>query len=122
MHESIRTRRLTPPRDTRLRRRMICLRHWLKSAFLLHRGYSLSTLGNESSGCAYTFVADGLGPESIVYSGGVGKDVSFEHALVERFGCRVVLFDPSPIGLATMKLPENCNPQLRFIPVGLAGQ
>ena len=100
---------------------MICVRHWLKRAFLIRRGYRLSTLGEENSGCSYTFVSDGLGQESIVYSGGVGKDISFEHALVRKFGCPVVLFDPSPIGLATMERPENRIPQFRFFPVGLAG-
>src|ERR1041385_5529984 len=90
-----------PPRDTRFRRRMHYVRHLLKRAFIVRNGYSLKEFGEKSSGCAYNICPDGLGPESVVYSGGVGKDVSFEHALVKSFGCSVVLFDPSPIGLET---------------------
>src|SRR5437879_3205316 len=36
--------------------------------------------------------------------------------------CSVILVDPSPIGMATMELPQNKIPQLRFFPVGLAGR
>jgi FkbM family methyltransferase len=113
---------LCAPKDTRFRRRKRYLLHLLKRALMIRRGYRLCTLGEESSGCAYTFCPDGLGPECVVYSGGVGKDISFEHALAKKFGCRVLLFDPSPIGLETMKLPENKISNFRFFPVGLAGQ
>ena len=42
-------------------------------------------------------VPDGLlGPDSVVVSAGAGTDVSFESLLVDRFGCRVLLFDPVP--------------------------
>jgi len=98
------------------------MRILLKRALLISRGFPLSSYGKEESGCAYTVCTDGLGPDSVIYSGGVGKDVSFEHALVKKFNCNVVLFDPSPIGIATMKQAENNNPNFRFFPVGLAGQ
>jgi FkbM family methyltransferase len=37
-----------------------------------------------------------LPPAARILSFGLGEDVSFETALVERFGCRVVGFDPTP--------------------------
>lgn len=37
-----------------------------------------------------------LSPAATVLSFGLGEDVSFETALIERFGCRVVGFDPTP--------------------------
>lgn len=101
-------------KDTRFRRRMHYLRHLLKRALEIRNGYPLREFGDKSSGCAYSIRPDGLGPQSIVYSGGVGKDVSFEHVLVRNFGCGVVLFDPSPIGLATMRLRANQNPLFAF--------
>jgi len=110
------------PRDTRFRRRMIYIRYLLLQAFVVSHGYSLRTLGNVQTGCSWIFCPDGLGSESIIYSGGVGNDISFEHSLVKEFGCTVNLFDPSPTGIATMKRLENTNPQLKFLPVGLAGQ
>ena len=64
----------SPPKDTRLRRRMIWLRYLALQAFVVRRGYSLCTLGNQQIGCGWTFCPAGLGPESTVYSGGVGND------------------------------------------------
>ena len=58
--------------------------------------------------------------ESIVYSGGVGRDVTFENELVQRVGCRVLLFDPSPTGVATMAQAENQIDEFKFNPVALA--
>lgn len=37
-----------------------------------------------------------LGPESICYLAGAGEDISFDCAVVERFGCRVRIVDPTP--------------------------
>src|SRR5882757_5014443 len=116
------THPLSRPKDTRFRRRLLYIRYLLTRALLIRSGYPLRELGERSSGCAYTICPVGLGPESVIYSGGVGKDISFEHALVKDFGCSVVIFDPSPIGLATMRLPMNQNANFRFFPVGLAGK
>jgi FkbM family methyltransferase len=57
---------------------------------------------------------------AIVYSGGVGKDISFEMALANEYAAKIFLFDPSPTGKETIKsldLPSN----VRFYPLGLAG-
>jgi FkbM family methyltransferase len=43
---------------------------------------------------------DALGSESVVYSFGVGEDVSFELSLIERLKLRVNAFDPTPRSLA----------------------
>ncbi len=45
----------------------------------------------------------GLGPASIVYSFGVGEDVSFEMELIERFGTPVHAFEPTPRSLAWVR-------------------
>ena len=88
----------------------------------LRKGYELETLGSPALECAWTFCPVGLNESSIVYSAGVGKDITFEHALVERYGCNVHLLDPSPTGQETMSLPGNQMPELRFSPVALAAQ
>lgn len=57
---------------------------------------------------------------SVVFSGGVGKDITFEIKLANQYGCRVYLYDPSPTGINTVQkllLPEK----IKFSPVGLAG-
>jgi FkbM family methyltransferase len=100
---------------------MFYVRHLLIKAFVMRRGYNLCRLGDANIGCSWTFCPDGLDSNSIVYSGGVGNDISFEHALAKQFGCVVYLLDPSPTGVKTMSLPENNVPFFRFMPVGLAG-
>jgi FkbM family methyltransferase len=57
---------------------------------------------------------------SIVYSAGVGQDISFELAFSKRFGSRIHLFDPSPTGIKTMFSEANRAENIRFYPVGLA--
>lgn len=72
-----------------------------------------------ADGTAWTYCTDGVGPSSVVYSFGVGTDVSFDLALVERHGLVVNAFDPTPRSLQwlrSQKLPER----LRIHEVGLA--
>ena len=114
--------RWQPPPDTKTRRRIFYLRHLLICGLLLRRGVPLRTLGEEKTGCNWTFCPEALGPESVVYSGGVGNDITFEHGLVNAFRCTVHLLDPSPTGVATMNLPENKIPQFRFFRAALAGR
>jgi FkbM family methyltransferase len=111
----------TPPRDTSRDGSAARLRRFIIDSLFLRRGFSLKNWGDKGSGCEWTFCPDGLGPNSIVYSGGVGKNISFEHELVRNFNCTVHLLDPSPTGVATMQLEENRVPQLHFYPVALAG-
>ena len=67
-----------------------------------------SFLGNEhAQWCIYPA---GLSPESVVYSFGVGRDISFDLELIECFGVRVHAFDPTPRSIAwikTQKLPAR---------------
>lgn len=48
--------------------------------------------------------------------------MSFELALAQAHGMTVLLFDPSPVGIATAARPENQDPRVRFHPVGWAGR
>lgn len=98
-----------------------CLRHDVFYALLHRETGPLEYLGNRSTGFDWTIRTRGLGPKSIVYSAGVGRDISFEHAIADRFGSHVILMDPSPTGLETMGLAENHRPEFTFIPVALAG-
>lgn len=65
-------------------------------------------LGTEYGG--YAVLPERLGPDSIVFSVGLGEDISFDLALIERFGCRVHGFDPTPRSIAWLEsqaLPER---------------
>jgi len=98
------------------------LRYKIFYGMVLSRRFDLATLGAPDSICQWTICPTGLGPRSIIYSAGVGSDITFEHALVEKFGCEVILIDPSPTGLKTMDLPQNRIPQFHFFPVALAAR
>lgn len=61
------------------------------------------------------------GREPVVYSGGVGKDISTELELLNEFPCRVFIYDPSPTGQETMRILRNQHERLTYEPLGLAG-
>jgi FkbM family methyltransferase len=60
-----------------------------------------------------------LGQDSIVYSVGLGNNISFDLALIERYACQVFGFDPTPYALrylGEISLP----PQMRVEQFGLS--
>lgn len=97
-------------------------RNWIR--FLLDRPWCRAVGVKRLLGlrCAWTVETSCLDSQSVIYSAGVGNDISFERALVECFGCAVHLFDPSPTALRTMTLPENQHRLLHFHPVGLSSR
>lgn len=65
-----------------------------------------------------------LGPESVIYSLGIGGDVGFDRAMASTFGCHVHMYDPTPDSIAAvalMKLKAPGDPLwslLHFNPIG----
>ena len=53
------------------------------------------------------------------YNGGVGEDVSFDLGLIERFGCEVFAFDPTPRAIVYAEPIAAREPRFHFLPVGL---
>ena len=69
----------------------------------------------------WTVATEGLHAGSVVYSFGVGDNLAWELAMVERFGVVVHAFDPTPRAVrwvAEQDLPRG----LAFTPVGLAAE
>lgn len=58
--------------------------------------------------------------DSTIYSFGVGEDISFDLALIQRFGVTVHAFDPTPRSIAWMQ-EQNLPPELVFHPFGVGG-
>lgn len=66
----------------------------------------------------WTIVTRGLHPDAVIYSGGVGEDITFERELIRRFGVKIHIFDPAPVAARTIALANIDG--LLFRPVGLA--
>ncbi len=70
--------------------------------------------------CPWHILLDTAKAHTIVVSGGVGNDMSFELALAKDYGWRIELYDPSPTGIATAARIENQHQQIHFHPIGIA--
>jgi FkbM family methyltransferase len=65
----------------------------------------------------WTIVTRGFRSDAIIYSGGVGEDITFEQELIRRFGVKIHIFDPAPVAQQTIALANN--DRLLFKPIGL---
>jgi FkbM family methyltransferase len=74
-------------------------------------------LGNR--GASWFVTPEELTPLAIVYSFGVGRDLSFERALIDRFGVTVHAFDPTPHALEWVR-SQRMPQQLVLHELGLA--
>lgn len=61
-----------------------------------------------------------LSAESIAYSFGVGRNISFDLSLIERFGMVVHAFDPTPFAAGWVRVATGLPAQFRFHEWGLA--
>ena len=67
----------------------------------------------------WTVATRGLGPDSVVYAFGVGDNLAWELAMIERHGVTVHAFDPTPRSVAWVRR-QDLPDRLVFAPVGLA--
>lgn len=67
----------------------------------------------------WTLCPDGLSPRSIVYSCGIGTDISFDISLCKRYGVQVFAFDPTPAALSWIR-QRPLPPGYRFFDHGIA--
>lgn len=68
----------------------------------------------------YDVCREHLGPDSLIYSAGIGEDVSFDLDAITRFGAQVYAFDPTPRTIDWLKT-QNLPTNFHFYPEGLAG-
>jgi FkbM family methyltransferase len=62
-----------------------------------------------------------LDAQSVIYSVGVGEDISFDLRLISAVGCDVYAFDPTPIAVEWMRR-QDLPLELKFFEIGLAAQ
>lgn len=77
----------------------------------------LERFGSEYGG--YFLDPSLLPANPVIYSLGVGEDVSFDLALIERYGCTVHAFDPTP-KVASWVKSQSLPPEFVFHPIGIA--
>lgn len=99
-------------------------------AMAIYPGYAFRRFGIAASGLqrlgsdygGWYIPTSELGPESVVYSAGIGGDVTFDKALIKLRGCSVHGFDPTPTAIefvASQIKEGELTYQFHFNPVGL---
>ena len=64
---------------------------------------------------------DSLSINSIVYSIGIGEDVSFDLDIIEKYGCKVFAFDPTPKSVNWV-YKNVSNKNFNFSPIGISNE
>jgi FkbM family methyltransferase len=87
----------------------------------------VTTIGSDS--CGWNIPTAGINKYSVCYLAGAGEDISFDVELSNKFGCEVLIFDPTPrarqhfdkvIAGGEKELLAPRDPSLlHFIPVGI---
>jgi FkbM family methyltransferase len=72
--------------------------------------------GNEYGG--FFVHPDKLNNNSIVYSFGIGEDISFDQSVIDNYGCNVFAFDPTPKSIEWVK-NQQLSPKFTFYPYGI---
>jgi FkbM family methyltransferase len=83
---------------------------------LVHRD-DMAMLGSPYGG--YPVPTSMLDAQSVCYLAGTGEDISFDLALIERFGCDVYAFDPVTAAAEYVSRAAADEPRHHFMPVGL---
>lgn len=75
--------------------------------------------GNDYGG--FYLATKGLNKSSIIYSIGIGEDISFDDEVIEKFECKVFAYDPTPKSVEWVAKHVN-NQNFIFQPLGVANQ
>lgn len=101
----------------------ICVkdRHFLFDAVV--DGQAMMRVGRPADGGKWVCNPQSLGDHAIVYSFGVGDDISFDTDMAGLFGCQVYMFDPNPAvaaGFPSLQSGYPCGAgRLFYFPIGL---
>jgi FkbM family methyltransferase len=101
----------------------ITLKRWLKillgKDLLILPQVNCPTLKYGRDEYDWTFCPVSINKDSIVYSFGVGHDISFDLALIKTFGLKVFAFDPTPKSVAWLKT-QSLPSEFQYYPLGLS--
>lgn len=82
------------------------------------RGIPLEYHGGPAGG--WSIACGLLQHDSVVVDVGLGEDLSFPHSLMDRYGCAVYGFDPTPRAITYAR--AHARPGLKVFEVGLAAE
>jgi FkbM family methyltransferase len=120
MLASVRDRLNAFRQDLRSKRRKAKLRSEIDPAQVAHLQVTVDCphawYGNSYGG--FYILPDLLNESSIVYSFGIGKDVSFDRACMRRHRCKVFAFDPTPKAIAWIHR-QALPPEFHFHAYGI---
>jgi len=87
------------------------------SGLRIYRALVLERIGTVYGG--WVIPVRRFGRDSICYSVGVGEDISFDEGMMDRFGCEVHAFDPTPRAIQFVERHGGTLPRFHFHPYGL---
>ncbi|MBD2369725.1 MULTISPECIES: FkbM family methyltransferase [Leptolyngbya] len=74
----------------------------------IDRDYPKQRLGSDYGG--WDVMVDRIRPDSIIYSVGVGQDISFDLEMMNRFGVTIHAFDPTPKSIEWVRQQKLTQP------------
>lgn len=77
---------------------------------------SKTWIGSDYGG--FYVYTDILNSDSVIYSFGIGTDISFDLAMIEKFNCNVFGFDPTPKSISWIK-SRGILKNFHFLPYGI---
>ena len=78
----------------------------------------LESAGSEYGG--WTYNAWSLSPSSVVYSVGIGEDTSWDEGILQKYGCQVWGFDPTPKAIAYVQGNTRLGDNFHLVTEGLS--
>ncbi len=88
--------------------------------FFVQKNIHGDFIGSKKYG-GWTISPKNIHSESIIYSFGIGEDISFDLDIISKYGCKVFAFDPTPKSISWLKkqhLPNN----FQYFDYGLSAQ
>tara|TARA_A100001015_G_scaffold296083_1_gene375854 strand:- start:1212 stop:1907 length:696 start_codon:yes stop_codon:yes gene_type:complete len=82
---------------------------------------NIKTIYLGSSYGGWHVVSDYLNSESIIYSLGIGKDITFDEECIKLFNCKIYAFDPTEATMEFLKV-KKVNPNFKFFPYAISNE
>jgi FkbM family methyltransferase len=89
----------------------------LMKRHLVNTSHTLEELGEGYGG--WVVPTDMIQSDWVIYSLGIGEDITFDVDLMERLGCTVYGFDPTPRAIAYAQTQREQYPNFKFYPYGV---